>query len=94
MQGDHGPDMLGFLDTPTEVLTELQIQDRYSVLNAMRLSDRCKSMLYQEMSLVNTFRIVIACIEGQEIPLVPDEAVIFNNVLAPREGIARVWKTN
>jgi hypothetical protein len=65
VQSDHGSDhTFTWLDDP-EDWTPGQVSERYAAFNAMRLPPGCDAHVEGE-PLVNTFRIVFACIEGTE----------------------------
>jgi hypothetical protein len=65
LQSDHGSDFMFSWQTEVDELSDAALQERYSVLNAIRLPDGCPVDIEGE-PLVNTFRIVFACIEGTE----------------------------
>lgn len=65
LQSDHGSDhTFTWLADPDD-LSPGQVTERYAVLSAMRLPEPCDTDIEGE-PLVNTFRIVFACIEGTE----------------------------
>lgn len=92
IQGDHGPDFMGFFETPGPNLSEPQIADRYSVLSSFRLPEACRERLYPKISLVNVFRVILSCVEGRTIPLAEDKSIVFKDYLEPAKGISRIWK--
>jgi hypothetical protein len=70
LQSDHG---LSFLtDWAAEDWSRDEFDERYSILSAMRLPARCRHMLKDNMTSVNTFRIVFACLSGSEPDLLED----------------------
>jgi hypothetical protein len=69
LQSDHGSDQL-FKWVEADRLSRAQLRERFSTLNAMRLPARCDADIEGE-ALVNTFRVVFACIEGREPELLP-----------------------
>ncbi len=76
VQADHGSGLdLPWLEDPA-AWTPAHRAERYSPLNAIRLPDRCSSHRIEDQPLVNTFRIVFACLEGQQIPLLPWRAFL------------------
>lgn len=65
LQSDHGSDhIFNWVDDP-EDLTPAQVTERFAAFNAMRLPVGCDADI-EGQPLVNTFRIVFACIEGTE----------------------------
>jgi hypothetical protein len=65
LQSDHGSDFTFSWKSDTDDLSPSQLTERYSVLNAIRLPDGCPVEI-EGQPLVNTFRIVFACIEGKD----------------------------
>ena len=56
-----------------EVASDRSLQERrLAILNAVRLPKRCRETLYSDLSPVNTFRVVFACLEGRASKLLPD----------------------
>jgi hypothetical protein len=81
LQADHG---FALGDTFTKHLgdwTETDFSRRFGVFNALRLPPRCRAMLYETLSPVNTFRVIFACLEGREPNLLPDRSYVgtYNN---------------
>ncbi|NKB19800.1 MAG: sulfatase-like hydrolase/transferase [Alphaproteobacteria bacterium] len=75
VQSDHGTVIPG-QDTKGDAQL---IKLRFANLNALRLPNRCKSYVYPTMSLVNTFRIVLGCIERNKPNLLPDRIFHIEN---------------
>merc|ERR1711991_918886 len=53
--------------------TDASIETRSSNLWAVKLPEDCKKVLYSNISLVNTFRIVFSCIYKEEVILLKDK---------------------
>jgi hypothetical protein len=68
IQSDHGSEIGFRWTTPPEQWTAAQINERYGVFNAIRLPADCDADVEGE-ALVNTFRIVFACLEGTDAEL-------------------------
>lgn len=72
-QADHGfnlrKDWGAFEDWKPD-----ELENRYSVLNTLRVPQRCQDMLYPSISPVNTFRVVLNCITGDTVPLLKDKS--------------------
>ena len=81
LQADHGFALGDTFTKPLGDWTETDFSRRFGVFNALRLPPRCRSMLYETLSPVNTFRVVLACLEGREPNLLPDRSYvgIYNN---------------
>jgi hypothetical protein len=67
LQGDHGAYRLGKSETENE-------QMRMSILNAYYLPDASKTLLYDSISPVNTFRLILNSCYGQHYGLLPDKS--------------------
>ncbi|MGQ0535696.1 MAG: hypothetical protein ACT4PT_06470 [Methanobacteriota archaeon] len=70
IQGDHGPATHPFprgTEPPLEA-----IRDRLGILNAYHLPDGGDALLYDTITPVNTFRVVLNHYFGTDLPLVPD----------------------
>jgi hypothetical protein len=81
VQSDHGSDHLfTWLDDPRS-LTPAQVTERFAAFDAMRLPADCDTDI-EGQPLVNTFRIVFACIEGTE-----PELLDYRGFVAPLDDI-------
>jgi len=82
--GDHGFALANQFKKSFGKWTKADRTRRFGVLNAIRLPKRCRSMLYDAMTSVNTFRVVFACLEGRKPDLLPDQSFFasyfFNDV--------------
>jgi hypothetical protein len=85
IQGDHGR---GHLPASFEASEEDGILSRYAILNALRLPEPCQRHAYDDMSSVNTFRLVFACLAGSDPVFVPDR--MFDGTKARAVEIRRV----
>jgi hypothetical protein len=72
IQGDHAP----------QLLTEGY--DKHKILNAYYFPEGRKAQLYETITPVNTFRVILNEFFGEELPLLPD--TIFVKLLNQREG--------
>lgn len=68
LQSDHGP----FLEKGTSMSDN--IIARTGILNAYHFPVKCRDLLYDSISPVNSFRVTLNCLFGADIPLLPDEA--------------------
>jgi len=82
-QSDHG---FVVERKPFADFTETDINRRYGNFSAMRLPDRCRAMVSEAMTPVNTFRIAFACLERRAADLLPDKsyAILYYDKLPPR----------
>jgi len=81
VQGDHGPGS-GLNMTEME---KTDVRERYSILNAYYLpGDAPPSQLYESISPVNTFRVVLNRYLGTKYPLLKDESY-YTPFLSPYE---------
>jgi hypothetical protein len=68
VQGDHGPG-----PAPERVGLDFRVSpSRRRILNAYRFPDRDYSRLYDTISPVNTFRVILSQYLGLDLPLLPD----------------------
>ncbi len=81
LQADHGFALDDTFTKPLADWNETEFNRRFGVFNAMRLPPRCRSALHETLSLVNTFRVVLACLEGRQADLLPDRSYVskYNN---------------
>lgn len=75
IQGDHGfkfrlPNEPPI--TPEDMIRGDQPVRRLATLNAIRLPTSCSAQFRDDLSPVNTFRLVFACIDGSKPKLLPD----------------------
>ncbi|MCC5952718.1 MAG: sulfatase-like hydrolase/transferase [Acidimicrobiia bacterium] len=71
LQGDHGT-RLGFsFDITYDEVTDAQLQEGFATLNAIRLPPECAHLEVEGEPLVNTFRLVFACLSGEVPELLP-----------------------
>jgi len=78
IQGDHGfafkiRENDGVVSSKNELLKK-----RFANLNAIKLIPSCKDYFYKNISPVNTFRLVFACIQNTEPTFVADRQFIRN----------------
>lgn len=75
IQSDHGTEY----DIPWDDLSSWDdnvIEQRLSVLNAVRLPRGCRELVQPPPSGVNTFRLVVACLEARTPDLLPQRNFI------------------
>jgi hypothetical protein len=63
LQGDHGPDLKG----------DKYLKGRMSILNAYYVSQKCKKKLYEHITPVNTFRIILNGYFNTDLPVLRDK---------------------
>ncbi|NGN42336.1 sulfatase-like hydrolase/transferase [Mesorhizobium sp. CGMCC 1.15528] len=71
-QADHGVNYRG-QETGANIkaLTDDMVAQNLSAISAYRLPERCQQSLGPDMSPVNTFRVVFACLDNREPELLP-----------------------
>ena len=62
---DHGITFGNLFERPVSDWTGEEIKGRYGNLISINAPERCQQHLYPAMSLVNTFRFALACIDGK-----------------------------
>jgi Sulfatase len=66
LQSDHGTAFNGqFAKKPAD-WSDSDLQERFGVLNAIRLATPCRSNIMADLTLVDTFPLVLSCITGEE----------------------------
>lgn|GEM_PF-7067890 len=76
IQGDHGTghkSKYQKFHMPVSEWTKEELMERHSAFNTLRLPEKCRELIYPTMTLVNTYRIVFACLEGRKPKLQPDK---------------------
>ncbi len=68
LQGDHGPGS----ELDWYSLPNTNIRERFSILNALYLPGVADSLVYDKITPVNTFRIILNEYFGSDLPLLPD----------------------
>jgi hypothetical protein len=76
VQADHGSRLSFDWMTPYEDSLPSMFNERFSVLNAIRLPERCRNDSIEGLPLVNTYRLVFACLADSEPDLL-DERWFF-----------------
>jgi hypothetical protein len=71
IQSDHGTSYRGQDWYPEERWGPKHIQERFGILSAIRLPEDCRDMVDDRLAGVNTFRVVLACLSGEEPELLP-----------------------
>ncbi|MGH8874695.1 MAG: sulfatase-like hydrolase/transferase, partial [Acidimicrobiia bacterium] len=75
VMGDHGPDSHLQLKLSPEDWEGIHIYERFPVLAALRLPERCDEVP-DDLATVNTFRTVFACLFQADLPLLPSHHYI------------------
>jgi hypothetical protein len=74
IQGDHGSTLTFNWQLPFSEWSDASFAERLSPLNAIRLPEACSDRSIEGEPLVNTFRLVLACLSGTEPDLLPTRA--------------------
>lgn len=78
VQSDHGSRLSFNWDQPYAEWTPAMLTERFGALDAIRLPERCRETSIEGQPLVNTFRIVLACLSDQNPDLL-DTRTFFNS---------------
>jgi hypothetical protein len=70
VQGDHGPGS----SLSSTTLEDTDARERFSILNAYHLPGRADGWLYDSVTPVNTFRIVLNAYFGTDLPMLEDKS--------------------
>ncbi len=77
VQGDHGSSINNnFRERPGNLWTESDIHEVFSILNIIRCPKDCQAMLYDNITPVNTFRVIFSYIDDKKYSLLPDVSYI------------------
>ena len=74
LQADHGPNSAYSSTTPYAELTDMQIHERFNILNAYYLPENGSQLLYESITPVNSFRIVFNLYFGANYELLEDKS--------------------
>lgn len=92
LQSDHGPGTLFLQEVGVSGLTEKQLNDRMNILNAYLLPEKVEHLLYENVTPVNTFRIIFNLYFSAGFELLKDESyfsitenIPFDFILVPPE---------
>lgn len=76
LQSDHGPLPLGFRNYGDNYYWKKapvnELKERIGIMNAYYFPDSDKSMLYQSITPVNSFRVILDKFFGEKLPMLPD----------------------
>jgi hypothetical protein len=70
IQGDHGPGLRWYPDDPERT----DMEERFPILNAYLFPDRDYRSLYDRITPVNSFRVVLAQYFGGDLPVLEDRS--------------------
>ncbi len=77
VQGDHGTTMINKMrERPAAEWTSDDVLEVFGILNSIRLPGACRSRLYDRISPVNTFRVILGCIDGEDYEMLPDISLV------------------
>jgi hypothetical protein len=66
LQSDHGTAFNGQFEKPPTDWLDADLQERFGVLNALRLPEKCRASAVSDLTLVDTFPLVLSCLTGGE----------------------------
>jgi hypothetical protein len=64
LQSDHGTAFRNQFKKPPTEWTEADLHERFANLNALRLPEHCRTLATPDLTLVDTFPLVFACLTG------------------------------
>jgi len=85
LQADHGSAFLKDDDLPFEEQPDF-IQERMSILNAYYVPDSCRDQLYESITPVNTFRVLLNSLFDEQLLRLPDR-ILFSWYSSPYDFI-------
>ncbi len=66
LQSDHGTAFNGQFEKPSADWLDADLQERFGVLNALRLPEQCRFNAASDLTLIDTFPLVLSCLTGDE----------------------------
>jgi hypothetical protein len=78
LQADHGPKLVGKRDTP-ELTEKIKMNETMNILNAYYLPGKDKSVLYEAITPVNTFRTVFNLYFGTSYERLKDVSYYYSS---------------
>ena len=94
LSADHGTASRDQFEKRLAQWDALDFRERFSVLNAALLPSTCRSHFNDKLSLVNNFRVVVACIQDRSPELLNDEFYLAAYENSPDYGKILQWKRN
>jgi len=94
LHADHGTAFSVDWTLPIEEWPGSQAQERFAILMGLRFPAHCSQYLYSELSPVNIYPLLFACLQGDEPKLLPDISYISPKDDHPQYGTAfpyQVW---
>ncbi len=92
MHADHGVMIQNQHLKQVGELSEDEIRESLSILNAFRLPDECETYINQEMTPVNTFRLVFACLDNSPPEYTHNTSFLVYYPKWPSGGRVRKWE--
>lgn len=93
IQSDHGSDTRVDWSpaTPLHAWTREAIEERFGVINVVRVPERCRQWLYDSISPVNTFRLIVGCLQDRQPDLLPDRSFVAAYENHPEFGLVHEY---
>jgi len=66
LQSDHGTAFNGQFEKPPTEWLDSDLQERFGVLNALRLPEKCRASAASDLTLIDTFPLVLSCLTDGE----------------------------
>lgn len=92
-QGDHGSGFGGDWHGPLSEWTDGAIDERSSILNLMYLPEPCRQWIRQDLSPINTMRLVVGCIERRTPDYLDERTYLAAYEISPSFGVVREVST-
>ena len=94
LHADHGSAFSVDWSLPIDKWPSSQAEERFAILMGLRLPVQCSEHLYKNLSPVNIYPLLFACLKGDEPELLPDISYISPKDDHPQYGTAfpyQVW---
>lgn len=92
--GDHGSAFGVDWSLALDAWSEEQLEERLSIMLAVRLPERCANLLYPTISPINLYPTVFACLGRVEPVLQPDTSYVSPHEKHPQYGTAHRYRSS
>jgi hypothetical protein len=91
---DHGSATLDQLEKKFDDWSSEDKFERYSIFSSILIKPACREMIYPDMSAVNTFRLITACLQGKKPDFLKDYSYFSAYENSPEYGKIKKVKFN
>lgn len=91
ISSDHGAAFSVSWTIPYADWTNEQVEERFGNFVAARLPEECKSTFYDEISPVNLFEMILACVDGRK-PAFKDDRIYITTFFKSHPDYGKLWR--